>query len=499
VTADVELRVLSATVIQRGDVTPELSVSISVPASVEGEGVVTQVVVGVGDLAVDGAKLIEVSGRPIFVMQGEVPVYRTLRPTMVGDDVRQLQDALVRLGFAPEVDGVFGENTKSAVTAFYQAAGYDPVASSATSVLDIAQARAAASGAQRRVDAAQQALSAASSGESDSALTQARVALNQARRAADAARRDRDSDVAIADQKLSAAARDRERVAASPEATDAERDEAELAVDQAVVELDRVRRDAEGQIVAADEAVLLADLALQDLLAAEDASAFERDLAIAEEELTQAHSVLAAALATSGPTVPQGEIVFVRSLPARVVSARSAVGAVSDGVPGLDGKAGSGVLELAVGRLVVTTTIVPADFDLLPVGLEVQLLEEARSLEFAATIVAIESEPRLGIDGRLGYRATLTPVTPLPDSLSGANVRVTATAASTRTAALVVPLAAVSSGAGGSARVTVVTSANDSDPREVEIIAGLSADGFVAIEPVKRGSLQPGDQVVVGR
>jgi hypothetical protein len=33
----------------------------------------------------------------------------------------------------------------------------------------------------------------------------------------------------------------------------------------------------------------------------------------------------------------------------------------------------------------------------------------------------------------------------------------------------------------------------------VPIKAGLSADGFVAIEPVTAGALNPGDKVVVGR
>jgi len=40
-----------------------------------------------------------VSGRPALVLQGAVPAYRDITPGAVGDDVRQLQAALGRLGF----------------------------------------------------------------------------------------------------------------------------------------------------------------------------------------------------------------------------------------------------------------------------------------------------------------------------------------------------------------------------------------------------------------
>jgi multidrug efflux pump subunit AcrA (membrane-fusion protein) len=86
----------------------------------------------------------------------------------------------------------------------------------------------------------------------------------------------------------------------------------------------------------------------------------------------------------------------------------------------------------------------------------------------------------------------------LPDSLAGVNLRVTITAASSETEALVVPLAAVSSTAGGATRVSVLA-AGRSAPVDVAVKVGISADGFVAVEPVESGGLSEGDQVVVGR
>jgi hypothetical protein len=61
----------------------------------------------------------------VFVLQGEVPVYRDLFPGLSGEDVRQLEAALERLGLAPgPVDGVFDQETAAAVTNWYSSAGY---------------------------------------------------------------------------------------------------------------------------------------------------------------------------------------------------------------------------------------------------------------------------------------------------------------------------------------------------------------------------------------
>ena len=98
VTALVERRVLTQTLITRGDVTPELSASLRVPVSVVGDPVITDLAVSPGDDVIEGQRVIEVSGRPVFVLVGDVPVYRSLRPGMTGADVGQLQAALVRLG-----------------------------------------------------------------------------------------------------------------------------------------------------------------------------------------------------------------------------------------------------------------------------------------------------------------------------------------------------------------------------------------------------------------
>jgi peptidoglycan hydrolase-like protein with peptidoglycan-binding domain len=75
-------------------------------------GVVTEVVAE-GETIAQGDVLYRVSGEPVVVMYGDIPAYRTLRDlndNMTGDDVLQLETALVALGYDP--DGVAAVDTE---------------------------------------------------------------------------------------------------------------------------------------------------------------------------------------------------------------------------------------------------------------------------------------------------------------------------------------------------------------------------------------------------
>ncbi|WP_406218036.1 peptidoglycan-binding protein [Streptomyces canus] len=130
-TAPVERRVLKETVALRGTVAAGQSVTVA-PVASGGEGaaepVVTKLPVNAGDTIRAGQLLLEVSGRPVFVLKGELPVYRDLKPGAKGDDVAQLQNALRNLGHGTGNDpsGTFRAGTKSALQAFYAGLGYDP-------------------------------------------------------------------------------------------------------------------------------------------------------------------------------------------------------------------------------------------------------------------------------------------------------------------------------------------------------------------------------------
>ncbi|MGW3247921.1 peptidoglycan-binding protein, partial [Streptomyces sp. NPDC001070] len=164
VTVAVERRKLTATVIAQGGVefgTPR-SVSLSGlvgSAGGPGEGDAAQRVTKVpaaGTTLREGSVLMQVSGRPVFVLRGSVPMYRTLGPNSSGDDVRQLQSALRRLGHDPgAVSGNYRQGTAAAVTQWYQSKGFEAQRPSAADQQQLGDLEAAVTQAQLAVLAAQ--------------------------------------------------------------------------------------------------------------------------------------------------------------------------------------------------------------------------------------------------------------------------------------------------------------------------------------------------------
>ena len=124
-TAVVERRVLVDTVVLRGTVGAGTTVTVT-PAPQEAErAIVTAARVVPGERFEAGKALLEVSGRPVFALAGEIPAFRDLRPGMRGPDVQQLQAALTQLGYpAGDPDGEFGARTKTALASLYNQLGY---------------------------------------------------------------------------------------------------------------------------------------------------------------------------------------------------------------------------------------------------------------------------------------------------------------------------------------------------------------------------------------
>ena len=501
ITAEVEQRVLSSTVILRGDVRSEVSLSVGVPSSVEGTGVVTAVAVKPGDVVIEGQRLVEVSGRPVFVLEGAVPAFRPLKPGMSGADVTQLQLALARLGFAPDGGGVFGDATKAALTAWYQAAGYEPVPSSVTVDADVAAAQRAVVDAQAALDFAEVGLVRAGQARPDSVIAQAQSTLNSAQRAFDEA-----NAKAIADQQdnqatLDAAHATLARLTADPMTPAADSDQARVAVVQAQSVSTTVELSDSDAIQTASEQVWVATLALQEAQQSGDVqeARITRDGARTTRDAAQ--SVLSVLRQSTGPTIARGEVVFVPTLPARVQSAVSVLGPLDASGPGVGSSevsTSAGLVSLAAGRLVVSTTVRSGDAGLVRVGMPVQLLDETTSTTYPGSVQSIADTATTSADGSPGFAALIALLDPLPTALSGANLRLTITAAATDREVLVVPLAAVSSSATGQARVSVL-SVRSSAPVDLAVTAGLSADGFVAVKPVESGALKQGDLVVIGR
>jgi peptidoglycan hydrolase-like protein with peptidoglycan-binding domain len=103
----------------------------SVTVTGNAAGVVTEVAVS-GETLEQGDVLYRVDGEPVVVMYGDIPAYRTMQDlddNMTGDDVRQLEEALVALGYDPDllatVDDEFTSYTETMVESWQEDLGVE--------------------------------------------------------------------------------------------------------------------------------------------------------------------------------------------------------------------------------------------------------------------------------------------------------------------------------------------------------------------------------------
>ncbi|MFF2526984.1 peptidoglycan-binding protein [Streptomyces liangshanensis] len=132
-TVPVAHKVIADSVVTRGKVTASQRVEVSSEGTAKGVGrsIVTKANIRPGQALRLGQVLVEVSGRPIFLLKGDIPAYRDLALGMRGEDVAQLQAALADVGYSSGADasGVFGTGTERAVSRFYLSMGYAPATS----------------------------------------------------------------------------------------------------------------------------------------------------------------------------------------------------------------------------------------------------------------------------------------------------------------------------------------------------------------------------------
>lgn len=135
ITVPVEKRSLTSTVTTQGSVTYGKAQPITLTGTVaagDGEAgpqLVTKTATA-GRTLREGDVLLEINGRPVFVLEGKVPMYRTLVKGAEGDDVRQLRAALRRLapGRGVASAGPLNDSTLGAIGAFYKKRGYEAAA-----------------------------------------------------------------------------------------------------------------------------------------------------------------------------------------------------------------------------------------------------------------------------------------------------------------------------------------------------------------------------------
>lgn len=162
ITVPVEQRILTAKVIAQGTVSygPPRSLSLSgVVAVGDAGGESGQLITKApttGSTLHEGDVLLEVSGRPVFVFTGPVPMYRTLVKGNTGDDVRQLRTALRKL--MPDRNlastGPFNDAVIAAVKGWYEEKGYTATGPTTEAKTRLRELEQAATGeGQARADA----------------------------------------------------------------------------------------------------------------------------------------------------------------------------------------------------------------------------------------------------------------------------------------------------------------------------------------------------------
>ena len=126
--APAEQRVLSTDIVTRGTARFGSPQQILVsPSALKADTTIVTSLPLVGSEIVEGDVALLTSGRPVFLLQGETPMYRDIGLGATGTDVEQVEAALSRLGFDPgPVDGIYDEVTADAVADWYTAAGFVP-------------------------------------------------------------------------------------------------------------------------------------------------------------------------------------------------------------------------------------------------------------------------------------------------------------------------------------------------------------------------------------
>ncbi|MEU8544274.1 peptidoglycan-binding protein [Streptomyces sp. NPDC048717] len=149
-----ENRVLKDSVILRGSVHAEQTVPVAAGGGPDGAPIVTRLPVRPGQAVKAGQLLMEVSGRPVIALQGSLPMYRDLKPGAQGNDVAQLQESLLRLGYSANGDakGLFGPQTKVAVSKLYEALGYEALPAQQDGGITLAKAKEEVTAARRTLE-----------------------------------------------------------------------------------------------------------------------------------------------------------------------------------------------------------------------------------------------------------------------------------------------------------------------------------------------------------
>ncbi|MDR0432748.1 MAG: hypothetical protein LBH48_05505 [Bifidobacteriaceae bacterium] len=253
------------------------------PQDLGGAGGVVTKLPEAGATVSAGEVLMEVDGRPVFMLEGAIPLWREIGPQTVGPDVVALRSALIALGIdaGAASDGAYDGALSAAIADLYDRSGYEPPAALAVTGETYAAAQDAVKGADRAYADAQLALTTAKEQRPSKVdIMSADAAVDSAERALEAAKTgDGGEAVAAAQESLKLAKAQREELLA-PRDTTAE----QAALAEALAGLAKAQGD-------------MASVPEGD---AEARSAAQEGLSVAESAVTAARNALDAA--SKGPS-----------------------------------------------------------------------------------------------------------------------------------------------------------------------------------------------------
>lgn len=487
VSVPIEMREIRNTVTIRGAVTYADAVEATIETGgMTDRAVVTGRVPAVGAVLNAGDIALEIAGRPVVVLPGDLPVIRTLTIGMKGPDVLQLKQALASLGYdiANKESNEFDAGTANAIAALYNKLGYS--------------APTGGEEAQELLRTAQEGVRG-----SETALEQAKAGVTQAKDALSRAQNQEQRSVIVAAENGVREA-ERQLKAARNNSESSRLDIARLEdeVKLAKVQLDEAKQppDVSGEreaVKSAEQAVTEAERALKD----------------AKEQLTQAQRGMMARM-------PAEEVMYLSNLPRRVDQVNVARGEVLSG----------SAMSVSGATLQIKGTAAAQDAQLLKEGMEASF-QAPDGTTLKATVAKVAPPGRGGSssdngdddgsgegDGEGttggesgegttgGSGAGRWDVELVPGELTAAqidmlrmtNVRVSMAVASTEGEVLAVPVAAVSAGTGGESRVELTPANPTDEPIVVPVTTGLSAEGYVEISSDDE-RIAAGTRVVVGR
>ncbi len=281
VTAALEKRALKSQVVTRGDTIFNGSLEVRVETSgLDTPPIVTAVPPAVGKPIEEGQVVMQIAGRPVISLNGDLPTYRTLVPGSHGPDVAQLEIALRRLGIdTGAVDDVYDGATSIGVAQLFARVGYEAPKASTADIARRTAAHEAVATATDRLNQARTALLAAQRGPTQSERLSADSDVNAARRALDAA--------------------------------NARGDATEIAVATERLQISEARR--------------------AELLEPKDTSVETAAVTSAQAQLSAANVELWTSTQAADTPLPAAEVVFIPTLPRRVDTMTLTRGAVLDG------------------------------------------------------------------------------------------------------------------------------------------------------------------------